>query len=236
MTNNNVTYSDQLVNYKYHCGDDLSVVQAAKVSFDDDENVQRFIDDIEAGRLGCRSHSALIRYLAKHNHWTPFAHTSLTFRVRAPLPMRTQCFKHKSGFVENEESRRYISVEPTLFMPEFRAACPNKKQGSGDVVEDSVQHLAETILDTQYESALETYKDLLSIGICEEHARFALPQGMHVNWVWTGNLSAFARFYNQRTAPYAQKETGDIARMISDYIEPLFPVSWAALTGTGGEQ
>lgn len=235
MTSNNVTYSDQLVNYKYHCGDDLSVVQAAKVSFDDDENVQKFIDDIEAGELGCRSHEALIRYLAKHKHWTPFAHTSLTFRVRAPLPMRTQCFKHKSGFVENEESRRYISVEPTFFMPKFRASCPNKKQGSGDYIDDYRQDWANDTLHELYQDSLAAYTNLLSLGVCEEQARFALPQGMHVNWVWTGNLASFARFYAQRTAPYAQKETGDIARMISDYIEPLFPVSWAALT-SGGEQ
>jgi len=233
--NSNVTYSNQLVEFQDHCGDDLKVVKMAKVSFAADETVQRFIDDIEAEGLGCRSHSALIRYLAKHGHWTPFAHTMVTFRVRAPIPMRTQCFKHKAGFVENEESRRYISVEPTFFMPRFRESCPNKKQGSAGNVETWVQNYAENIGNGVYEYSLQAYKDLLSIGVCEEQARFFLPQGMHVNWMWSGSVAAYARFYRQRTSPTAQKETGDLAHAVAEHIEPLFPVSWAALTGGGDD-
>ncbi len=220
----NATYVD-------HMGNDLSVVRAAKVSFADDQTVQRFIDDIEAQGLGVRSHAALIRYLAKHHHWTPFAHTAITLRVSAPVPIRTQCFKHKQGFVENEESRRYISSRPELFIPdEFRKAPEDgkTKQGSGGV------HPSSTAWKTVYvhhcTQAIHAYEVMVKSGVCPEQARFILPQGCIVNWYWTGSLAAYARFYRQRRDSHAQKEVRDLAEMVGSLIEPIYPVSWKALT------
>ncbi|AGH57592.1 thymidylate synthase [Pseudoalteromonas phage pYD6-A] len=202
-------------------GNDLSIVKAARVSFanEDDENRT----DMENAKL--------IRYLAKHNHWTPFAHVQLTLRMRAPVPIRTQCFKHKSGFVENEESRRYIKSTPTFFIPErFRKSCENKKQGSGEDFNDHDNGLMQQIYQNHFDESLKKYEQALRAGVCEEQARFLLPQGAEVNWYWTGSLAAFARFFNQRTDPHAQKEIQDLAHEVGNIIKPLFPIAWRELT------
>ena len=216
--------------YIDHMGNDLSVVRAAKVSFADDETVQRLIDDIEAKRLGCRSHTALIRYLAKHNHWTPFAHTAITLRMKAPVPIRTQCFKHKMGFVENEESRRYISSRPELFIPEDFRQKPegSVKQGSGET--HPMSEAWKRIYVDKATELIDLYVAMVEDGVCPEQARFSLPQGCQVNWYWTGNLASYARFYNQRKDPHAQKEVRDLADMVATHVAPLFPHSWKALT------
>lgn len=216
--------------YIDHMGNDLSVVKAAKVSFADDETVQRLIDDIEAQQLGCRSHTALIRYLAKHGHWTPFAHTAINLRMKAPVPIRTQCFKHKVGFVENEESRRYISSRPELFIPDDFRMKPegSVKQGSGDI--HPMSEPWKRIYAAKASEMIDLYMAMIEDGVCPEQARFSLPQGCQVNWYWTGNLAAYARFFNQRTDPHAQKEVRDLAHMVAGHIEPLFPHSWKALT------
>ena len=220
--------------YIDHMGTDLSVVNAAKVSFDKWED--HWITEEEAKALSestgkdIKPHTKLISYLAKHDHWTPFAHTSIQLRMQAPIPIRTQSFKHKQGFVENEESRRYISSRPALFVPrEFRSAPEGSiKQGSGGV------HPASKGGKNQYEYLcnilIDTYEDMVTDGICPEQARFILPQGVEVNWIWTGNLYAFANFYNKRTDSHAQGEIQDLATMVGEIVEPLFPVSWKALT------
>ena len=211
--------------YIDHMGDDLAVVNAARVSFD------------KASEWGSSCNhwpptlkAKLIDYLARHNHWTPFAHTAITLRMQAPLPVRTQCFKHKFGFVENEESRRYISKTPELFIPDAFRSKPegSVKQGSGDVHEASAGWLE--CYESFCRSGIELYEEMIKSGICPEQARFILPQGVEVQWIWTGSLAAFARFYRQRTDPHAQQETKDLARMVGKIIEPLFPVSWKALT------
>lgn len=217
--------------YIDHMGNDLSVVRAAKVSFADDLTVQHFITDIEVMGTGSKSHEGLIRYLARHNHWTPFAHTALTLRVSAPVPIRTQCFKHKQGFVENEESRRYIKSTPVLYVPEvWRKAPPEggAKQGSGGPHHDHDRW------DKEYRDvchhAIYLYEKMIYDGVCPEQARFVLPQGCMVNWYWTGSLAAYARFYQQRTDPHAQLEIQQLAKTIGGIIEPLFPVAWKELT------
>lgn len=212
-----------------HMGTDLSVINAAKVSFDRVDD--HWIDEEEAKRLNVKSHPGLIRYLAKHNHWTPFAHTSISLRMSAPVPIRTQCFKHKQGLVENEESRRYISSTPKLFVPdEFRMAPTNgAKQGSGGV------HPLSHVWKAEYKqicgAAIDQYEYMIREGVCPEQARFVLPQGCEVNWIWTGNLYAFANFYLKRTEAHAQKEIRDLAEEVGKIIQPLFPVSWEALVG-----
>lgn len=222
---------EQQALYVDHMGNDLSVVRAAKVSFADNETVQEFITDIKAQGSDCKSHEALIRYLATHHHWTPFAHTAITLRVRAPIPIRTQCFKHKVGFVENEESRRYINSSPDYFVPVWRKSVENKKQGSGENFSVLIQNLEDSQYKNHVLRCIEEYEDALERGICEEQARLYLPQGCVVNWYWTGSLAAFARMYKQRTDPHAQVEIQELAKLISKAIQPLFPVSWKALVG-----
>jgi thymidylate synthase (FAD) len=203
-----------------YMGSDIAVVQAARVSFAKDADSA--FDTVKDGKL--------INYLAKHDHWTPFAHTALKFRVAAPVPIRTQCFKHKIGMVENEESRRYISTTPEIFIPEFFRAKPEGsiKQGSGQEHEYSDAWLDE------YKGvvglAVKTYNSMLEDGVCPEQARFILPQGAIVNWIWTGNLVSFANFYNKRTDPNAQREVQVVAELVGKEVEKLFPVSWKALT------
>lgn len=203
--------------YIDHMGSDLSVVNAARVSF---AKVKEVFEESDA---------RLIRFLAEHDHWTPFAHTAITLRMSAPVPIRTQCFKHKQGLVENEESRRYISSRPELYVPEFFRSKPDGsiKQGSGG------RHYNQCWLDAydaHCENAIDLYEEMLQDGVCPEQARFILPQGVEVNWIWTGNLFSFANFYNKRTDSHAQMEIQELAHKVGSVIEPLFPISWAALT------
>ena len=169
-------------------------------------------------------------YLRKiPEHWVPFGHPHITLRMQAPIPIRVQCFKHKIGFVESEESRRYISSRPEVFMPPyFRAKAANVKQGSAGV------HPMNEHWMRHYQNltnvAVNMYEKMIDDGICPEQARFILPQGCEVNWVWTGSLYAYANFYNQRSDSHAQKEIQELADQVDKIIAPVFPVSWAALT------
>lgn len=237
--------------YMDHMGDDLTVVNIAKVSFakasselgeaerrligflargatveDWEKIVYRIVDAVEFDEV-----ERIVRGARKMaTHWTPFAHPTITLRMAAPVPIRTQCFKHKSGFVENEESRRYISGTPEVFLPtEWRLKPKGSiKQGSAERHPQSAE--ISEFVEAHYRSALDLYKRMIDDGVCPEQARFVLPQGTVVNWVWTGSLAAFARFYNQRSDGHAQQEIQDLAREVGEIIEPLFPVSWAALT------
>jgi len=242
--------------YKTHMGDDLLVVDAARVSFAkeswyvDGEYVPNYNsrhyqawevyrdwalktqatwDDVIGHRIISVEDFGLIQFLAEHGHWTPFAHPQITVVMQAPVPIRTQCFKHKQGFVENEESRRYIKSTPKLYIPdEFRSAPDNAKQGSGGRHEDSDLVRQEYIKKAR--DAIATYERWIDMGLCPEQARFILPQGVEVEWYWTGSLAAFARFYSQRMDPHAQQEIRELAFEVGRIIQPLYPISWAALT------
>lgn len=198
-------------------GNDQSVVKAARVSFAQDEELRTLEQDIK-----------LINYLSTHKHWSPFSHTSITLRMTAPIPIRTQCMKHAVGFVINEESRRYIDCTPEYYVPTFRKSVANKKQGSGSTHTNNITH--QLVYKKHMDRSIGMYNEMLTAGVAEEQARFVLPQGCMVNWYWTGNLSSFARFYNQRSDSHAQKEIQDLASMVSDIIKPLYPISWKALT------
>ncbi len=257
--------------YVDHMGSDLSVVNAARVSFDkvsewETVTVWKDVFDLsipeECQRLKADD-AKLIQYLATgmsskdrealiakavdadtkevlidcfnkldaDTHWTPFAHTSVSLRMQSPVPIRTQCFKHKQGLVENEESRRYIKSRPELFVPDtFRnAPVDGVKQGSHGVHYDTEYWRKSYI--ARCHNMIDLYENMIADGVCTEQARFVLPQGCEVNWIWTGNLYAFANFYNKRTDPHAQKEIRDLAEEVGTIIQPLFPVSWKALTG-----
>ena len=204
-----------------YMGNDDSIVNAARVSF-----------SREAKHFTHEQNVNLIRYLAEHKHEIPFAHTAITLRMKAPISIRTQCFKSKVGFVENEVSRRYVKSEPELFVPTFRHAPDgNIKQGSGEELHEADNRRIQKYYTEACENAIKWYNEMIEQGIAPEQARFILPQGVMTEWVWTGSLLAFARFYNLRTDDHAQKEIQDLARMVGEIIEPLYPVSWNALTG-----
>lgn len=208
------------VEYIDHMGNDDSVVRAARVSMDKSPELYT-----------TEENARLIAYLARHGHEIPFAHTAITLRVRAPVAVRAQAFKHKIGFVESEQSRRYISSTPAFFTPEFRAKAENVKQGSGELLDDEKQEKLRETYVAFMQGAQVMYHNFLDMGVAPEQARFLLPQGMMTEWVWTGSLLAFARFYRLRSDAHAQKEIQDLAREVGAIIADLFPVSWKALTG-----
>lgn len=208
------------VEYIDHMGSDDSVVRAARVSFD--KSPELYTDE---------ENTRLIAYLARHGHEIPFAHTAITLRVRAPVAVRAQAFKHKVGFVESEISRRYVASTPGFFVPEFRAKAENVKQGSGELLDDEKQEKLQETYVAFMQGAQVIYHSFLDMGVAPEQARFLLPQGMMTEWVWTGSLLAFARFYRLRSDAHAQKEIQDLAHEVGAIIADLFPVSWKALTG-----
>lgn len=169
-------------------------------------------------------------YLRKiPEHWVPFGHPHISIRMQAPVPIARQAFKHKIGLIESEESRRYISTRPELYVPgAFRASAANVKQGSAGKHPRSIEWTT-TYID-QCSSAIAYYEQMINDGVCPEQARLILPQGVEVNWLWTGSLYAFANFYNQRSDSHAQQEIQELAKEVDKIIAPLYPISWAALT------
>lgn len=205
-----------------YMGSDLTVVNAARVSFNkESERVQNgnHQDLSEADQK-------LIKYLASHGHWSPFSHCFLQFRIEAPLFVARQLVKHQVGLAWNEVSRRYVDYEPTFYTPtEWRTKADNVKQGSSDDT---------TTYDTSafMESAAEEYRRMLDAGVAPEMARIILPQNMYTEWYWSGSLYAFSRVVNQRLDKTAQVETQQIAEMISQECARYdFKYSWKALTG-----
>lgn len=210
-------------------GTDLSVVNAARVSFHKESQYE-----VKAGNrkydqgLLSEKDQKLISYLAKHNHWTPFGHTALSFRIKAPIFVARQLGKHQIGLVWNEVSRRYVDDEPEFYVPDkWRKRAENVKQGSGDSMADQGSQREIAKMTTQY--ALDAYQTLMNNGVCPEQARMVLPQSMYTEWVWTGNVASFARVCKLRLDPHTQKETRDIAEMISGLCKEKFPYSWSAL-------
>lgn len=221
------------VEYIDSMGDDLSVINAARVSFNKESEWEW--EECGVNGLGVESYqrlsdrdTRLIQFLARERHELPFAHTAVTLRCSAPIPQRTHCFKSKVGFVENEESRRYISCRPELFIPEFREAVKDKKQGSGQL--HSANEEWKRIYIDVCKRAIAKYELMISEGVCPEQARYILPQGVIVSWIWTGSLLAYARFYNLRSKPDTQKETQEVAAQVDKIMSGLYPVSWKALT------
>jgi thymidylate synthase (FAD) len=188
---------------------------------------QANIAAIECGEVDIEE--TLVKLIDMATHWTPFTHTAISLRMSAPVPIRTQCFKHKIGFTENEESRRYIKSTPELYVPDvFRLQSGSVKQGSSGVHPQS-DKWRDAYIFKAYE-AIALYEEMVADEVGVEQARFILPQGCEVNWIWTGNLAAFARYYNQRIDSHAQKESQELAKLVREIIEPLYPVSWKALT------
>ena len=218
---------------KDHMGSDLSVVNAARVSFGKESHPVewRNYDYEDGSRTGDliavldERDQKLIRYLAKHNHISPFGHAFASFHVKAPIFVARQLVKHK--FLRwNEISRRYVDDEPEFYVPEvWRGRSADKKQGSEGVV-DLDQHYPP---HQYFVDANEYYLDLLAEGVAPEQARMVLPQSTMTEWWWSGSLDAFASMCNLRLPSDTQYETRVVADQISKVMGEIFPVSWGAL-------
>jgi thymidylate synthase (FAD) len=197
-------------------GSDLSCVNAARVSFAKEAAEMTDKDD------------KLIHYLAKHRHKSPFNHAFMSFRVKAPIFVARQLVKHEY-LPWNEVSRRYVTEEPEFYFPDYwRKKADNVKQGSSDEEAPyNTDHLFAT--KDHVVSALYLYNSLLNGNVCAEQARMILPQNTMTEWIWSGSLYAFAKMCKLRLDSHTQKETREVAQMVSDEAEKLFPVSWAAL-------
>jgi thymidylate synthase (FAD) len=200
------------VTYIDHMGSDLTVVNAARVSFGKKQE-----------SFDAEKDSRLIRYLARYRHTSPFGHCFASFHVRAPVFVARQLVKHK--FLRwNEISRRYVDEEPEFYMPDvWRGRSADKKQGSEGELRCPIRP------EAMYRDALDHYKVMIDWGICPEQARMVLPQSMMTEWYWSGSLDAFADMCHLRCKPDTQAETREVAEKIEDLMINRFPVSWEAL-------
>ena len=188
-------------------GSDLSVVNAARVSFAKRKEVLDEKDD------------KLIKYLSHWGHWSPFAHATMSFRIKAPIFVARQLVKHQVGLSWNEVSRRYVDDDPEFYMIDEWRSRPKKsiKQGSGDkLIKFDITHAVDT--------AKGTYHYMLEEGIAPEMARMILPQNMMTEWIWSGSVYAFSRVCNLRTKSNAQKETGSVAEQMASIMREHFPL------------
>ena len=214
------------VTYIAHMGSDLSVVNAARVSFGkkskslgevgigDDPIMVPVLHDTDV---------RLIRYLAKHNHKSPFNHAFATFHVKAPIFVARQLQKHEY-MPWNEISRRYVDDEPELYeAPIWRGRSADKKQGSEGEVKSNANIFYH---NTQ---SLMVYNQLLDEGVAPEQARMVLPQSMMTEWYWSGSLFAFAKMCDLRLKDDTQAETRKVAELVEDVMMDIFPNSWEAL-------
>ena len=203
MTQIKATYVD-------HMGSDLSVVNAARVSFGKHHKEMTTGD------------TKLIKYLASNGHISPFGHAFASFQVKAPIFVARQLVKHK--FLRwNEVSRRYVSTLPEFYEPDvWRGQAQDKKQGSAGVVADVNIKTTQRLVGMLYE-------DLLAQGVCEEQARMVLPQNTFTEWYWSGSVDALASMCKLRCSTDTQVETQDVAWQIYWVMEELYPVSWKAL-------
>jgi thymidylate synthase (FAD) len=198
-------------------GNDLTVVNAARVSFAKESSEMTDKD------------KKLIAYLAKHQHVTPFFHPQIRFRIKMPIFVAREWYRHQIGFARNEVSRRYVDDEPEFFLPdEFRSRDPNLKQGSKDDVHPKNEDIRNLVQKT-YDDANHSYRVLIEEGVAPEQARMVLPQSMMTEFIETGSLAAYARLCKLRLDLHAQKEIQEYARLISEHLEKVFPVSWKAL-------
>lgn len=232
---------DDCVEVTDHLGNDLTVVNAARVSLN---KFHLRIDDLTDPQL--------IKFLATNRHWTPFGHPQVQFRIRVPIFVARQWTKSMIGTIRtdeydqpapvaaagdpvvNEVSRRYVDEEPTFFRVSQYRQRPDKsiKQGSGaNFDQDTNDALINMALSVE-DHAVRVYREMLAVGVAPEQARIHLPQGMMTEWIETGSLAYWARFCGLRLDSHAQLEIQEYARVISYDMRDLFPISWPVLMGT----
>jgi thymidylate synthase (FAD) len=211
-------------------GTDLTVVNSARVSFDKESKWAKENKVTGVNELSYEDQK-LIKYLAKHNHFTPFTHCTITLREEVPIFVARQRFKHVVGFSYNEISRRYVDDDPKFYFPDtWRKRAENLKQGSCKTAVKS-----HTLVKKMYKNFMaeceSMYKTMLSLNVAPEQARMVLPQSMYTSYYVTGSLSSFARAYKLRVDDHAQLEIQLLAKQWGEICSKLFPVSWEALTG-----
>ena len=208
---------------KDHMGSDITVVNAARVSFGKVSDWE--YQDSQTMRLSERD-TKLVKYLSKHNHISPFGHCFASFHVKAPIFVARQLVKH-SFLRWNEVSRRYVDDEPEFYVPDvWRGKSADKKQGSEGVV---IDHWITSEVHSANRAIKKMYEEMLIEGVAPEQARMILPQSTLTEWIWSGSLDAFARMCKLRCAADTQYETRVVADQISEVMGDLFPVSWSAL-------
>ena len=235
-----LTSKDKPKEYKWatlidKMGTDLSVVNAARVSFKKNSSWARNIPGQGIFELK-DGDKKLIRYLAKHGHWTPFGHCTLSFHIKAPIFVARQLVKHQVGLVWNEVSRRYVDEVPEYWVPEeWRGRPTDKKQGSSEETVEWLNRKVRTgaAVSKACDHAVETYNKMIEAGVAPEQARMVLPQNTYTEWYWTGSLYAFSRVCNLRCKGDTQEETREVAWEIHDLAQEKFPVSWPALFYAG---
>ena len=204
-------------------GSDISVVNAARVSFN------KKSDFNEDGSFK-QGDERLIAFLARENHWTPFGHASLSFHIKAPIFVARQLVKHTVGLVWNEVSRRYVDSSPEFYVPsKWRRKNEDKKQGSHEDQFVDLSYSEEQSFHDIMQNCQSLYENFLDIGICAEQARMILPQNTMTEWYWSGSLHAFARVCNLRCKKDTQKETREVADQIDEIAKQHFPISWKYL-------
>lgn len=226
-----------------HWGDDLSAVNAARVSMDKESEWERKWADEETGFLGYEvlsdKDAKLVHYLAKNKHFSCFEHQGATLRLKVPLFVRSQIHRHRT-FSYNEISRRYVKDNLEFYWPDkWRKAAENVKQGSSNeehimVIPNKGRNPTNmlTWAKDNVEDAIHLFNTMVEEGVCAEQARMLLPQNLYTSFYMTGNLRNWAHFLKLRLDPHAQKEVRDIAEMVAEILEPLFPVSYKALLET----
>ena len=202
-----------------HMGDDNMVVDCARVSY------HKRADTYEDNR-----NAKLLNWLAKNEHWSPFAHPQVQFRFRACISIARQFQKHQVGLTWNEVSRRYVSTDPKfLVIDSFRMRPDSIKQGS---TEEGAIPVEGKILDAYVDKVQEDvkdYREMMRQGICPEQARLFMPQSMMTEWIWTGSLYAWFNFAFLRGNPHAQAECWPYAKDVEEILCKLFPISMEAL-------
>ena len=214
--------SDISVEYMDHMGSDCTVVNAARVSFNKEIKTMS-LSDVK-----------LLQYLAKHRHWSPFAHTSIQFRCKAPIFLARQLVKHQVGGVWNEVSRRYVDSEPEFYIPKVVHKYPqNAKQGCGEEHFFSEYFVGEILAVTK--DADSEYKRLIVEGIAPEEARMVLPLNTMTEWIWTGSLMFWYRVWSLRHDPHAQSAAREFADLLYKAIPDDFQVSMQSLVDYYGD-
>lgn len=242
-----------------HMGSDLSISNAARVSNDKVsdwdtvgpfQNIPPVGEDAQArpGNLVTGSpegftyqrlndkDAGLIRFLAVNGHESPFHHGVLQFRIKMPLALARQWYKHRIGIEKdcgwNEMSRRYVDDTPEFFMPAaWRKRAANVKQGSSDeaVTTAFTGKSLHNLVQAHYTASRLLYEGMLFEGVAPELARLVLPTATMTEWIETGSVMAYARIVKLREDAHAQKDIHPYAQTVSDECSKLFPISWAAL-------
>lgn len=203
-------------------GNDLTVANVARVSFDKWKDVQ---DEKDV---------RLISFLAEHRHTTPFRHPHVMLRCQAPIALARQLGKHQVGMSWNEVSRRYVKVDFSFYQPDAWREAPEGsiKQGSAGVHRDT--EIIQKRYQEECDRALVFYEELVENGVAPEQARFVLPQGMETSWIWTGSLLSFAHVYNLRSDfSHSQRDLREFVEQLDAIMTELFPIAWAKLTHKG---